>query len=108
MNHMQPETIVKKMFTALKDSLGEEYDRAETQVNSILKTKEARLKNLSEKRLHGEISGQEFQSYIEDEKDMLIIELNTLQVIGKASAQRAVNAALGVFNDAINKALKAL
>ncbi|MFO7879773.1 MAG: hypothetical protein ACQES0_10220 [Bacteroidota bacterium] len=105
---MQPETIVKKMFDALIDSLGEEYERAEHDVNNILKTKEARLKNLSEKRLNGSISEQELHSYLEDEKDMLTMELNTLHVIGKASAQRAVNAALDVFNDGIDKALKAL
>ncbi len=105
---MNTDNIISEMFSALKLQLGDEYNRAEKQIDTILKMREERLKKLTQKRLDGAISTEDFQSYLEDEKDALTAELNTIQVIGKAAAQRAVNAALNVLNTAIDKTLGAL
>jgi hypothetical protein len=105
---MNADNIISEMFSALKLQLGDEYKRAEKQIDTILKMREERLKKLTQKRLDGAISTEDFQSYLEDEKDALTAELNTIQVIGKAAAQRAVNAALDVLNTAIDKTLGAL
>ncbi|MEA3449033.1 MAG: hypothetical protein U9Q98_11410 [Bacteroidota bacterium] len=105
---MNSDNILKEMFSALKLQLGDEYKRAQKQIDIILEMREQRLKKLVDKRISGEISAADFSSYLEDENDALVAEFNTATVIGKAAAQRAVNAALNVLNNAIDKALGAL
>lgn len=105
---MNADNIISEMISALKLQLGDEYKRAEKQIDTILKMREDRLKKLTQTRLDGDISTEDFQSYLEDEKDALIAEFNTIEVIGKAAAQRAVNAAIDVLNKAIDKTLGAL
>lgn len=105
---MHTDNIIKEMFSALKLQLGDEYKRAQKQIDTILAMREQRLKKLLDKRISGEISTEDFSSYIEDENDALVAEFNTAAVIGKAAAQRAVNAAMDVLNNAIDKALGAI
>ncbi len=105
---MNTDKIISKMFSALKLQLGDEYKRAEKQIDTILAMREKRLKKVVQMRLNGEISPEDFQSYLKDENDALTAEFNTVAVIGKAAAQRAVNAALDVLNNTIDKALGAL
>lgn len=56
-------------------------------------------------RLSGQLTDEELQSEIEDEKDTVQAQLLALKVLNKATAQKAANAALNVLYNAVIAAL---
>jgi hypothetical protein len=105
---MNAQDVLNDVFDALKNQLKDEYSRAKGQIDALMETQKNRLNDLVEKRMNEQISQEDFESYLEDEKRMMVAEYNTVSVIGKAAAERAANAALDVLNKTIDKALKAL
>jgi hypothetical protein len=63
------------------------------------------LSELVTARAMGDIDDEEFESEIEREKQLLEVELLTLQIIAKASVQKAINAAMDVLKDSIRLAI---
>lgn len=56
-------------------------------------------------RLSGQLTDEELQSELEDEKDTVQAQLLALKVLNKATAQKAANAALDVLYKAVIAAL---
>ena len=90
--------MVIAMNNAVKDDVGDIKEYAKT----VLKNEKDSLKELAEARKEGEISDAEFDRELKREKKVVEAELLTVQIITKAAAQKAVNAAIDVFVNAVN------
>jgi len=67
----------------------------------ILDTERESLRELGDARLRNEIDDAVFNREIEREKKVVEAELLTIKIMTKASSQKAVNAAIDVFVNAV-------
>jgi hypothetical protein len=99
------EAVLGDMLDAVKGSVDADWDDVKGYAKQVFENQKEALKVLAEQRLRGELSDEELESELEDEKDTLEAELKAIQVMTKAMAQRAANAAVDVFFNAIRAAL---
>ena len=95
------EDMANAMANTVKDGIGDIGDSAK----NILDSEKEALKELGEARLRGEIDDAAFEREIEREKKVVEAELLTVQIMTKAMAQKAVNAAIDIFVGAVKAAL---
>ncbi|MEP6595032.1 MAG: hypothetical protein ABJA71_03755 [Ginsengibacter sp.] len=98
--------VFAQMIGAIKGEIKEDWPMAKETANSFLQTRKLRLELLISLRLSNQINEQFFEDRLADEKDILESELHAIAIIGKVAAQNAANAAIGVLQKAIDKALK--
>lgn len=96
------EEMAEAVNKAVEDDLGDisEYG------TRILENEKESLQSLAQARLSGQIDDQVFLKEIEREKKVVRAELLTIEIMSKACAQKALNAAFRVFQDAVQTALK--
>ena len=99
------EAVLGDMLAAMKDSIEADWDDVKGYAKQILENEKEALAALAELRLRGEITEQELKSELDDEKDTVEAELKAVQVMTKAMAQRAANAAMDVLFAAIKMAI---
>ena len=99
------ETVLGDMLTAVKDSVDADWDDVKSYAKQVLENEKETLAELAEQRLRGKITEEELKSEFDDEKDTIEAELKAIQVMTKAMAQRAANAAMDVLSKAIKAAL---
>jgi hypothetical protein len=92
---------LEKMLDAVKSVAKEDWPKIEGYAKTILQNERVALANLAELRVKGELTEEEFKSELQDEKDTVEAELLAAQVLGKAAVQKAANAAIKVFTDAV-------
>ena len=63
------------------------------------------LELIGQERLAGRWSEEKFDDELEREKKVMEAELLTIQIMTKAAAQKAINAAIEVFVNAVKAAL---
>lgn len=97
--------VLKDMTTAVIGCVDEGGNAIKTEVNSILTAEKQALMDIAEARLRGEIDDDVVKREITREKKVVEAELLTIVVMTKATAQRAVNAALDVFFAALRNAI---
>lgn len=101
---MDIEKVLKDMAmaanNAVKDDIGEIQDYA----RQIVENEKQSLKNLGEARIRGDIDDDTFEHEMERQKKVVKAEFLAVQIMTKAAAQKAVNAAMETFK----KAVKAL
>ena len=97
--------VLGDMLSAMKDSVDADWDDIKGYAKQVLENEKEALADLAEQRIRGEITEEELQSELEDEKDTVEAEMKAIQVITKAMAQRAANAAIDVLFKAIKAAL---
>ena len=93
------------MLSAVKDSVEDDWDEIEGFAKTVLENEKEMLADLAEQRLRGEITEDELESELDDEKDTVEAEMQAIQVMTKAMAQKAANAAMDVMINAIKAAL---
>jgi hypothetical protein len=98
-------TVLADMSSAVKDIVSENWDETKSVANRFLQNRKERLALLSKLRIEGNLSEEKFRSRLEDEKLILEAELNALEVISKAIAQNAANAAINALEKAVFKAI---
>ncbi|MEE4284719.1 MAG: hypothetical protein V2I31_01180 [Mariniphaga sp.] len=98
-------TVLADMSSAVKDTVSENWDETKSVANRFLQNRKERLALLSKLRIEGDLSEEKFKSRLEDEKLILEAELNALEVISKAIAQNAANAAINALEKAVFKAI---
>jgi len=86
---------------AVNDGSGDIKDT----VVQLLKSERETLKDLGDALLRNEIDDAVFHQEIEREKKVIEAELLTVQLMTKALAERAVNAAIDVFVKAVKLAV---
>lgn len=99
---------LEDMLKAIKVVLGDRWEASQDTVNTMLKQNKERLVMLSDLLISGELTEKRFQSRLEDEKNMIIAQMAAVEIIGKATAQQAINAAIDVFQKAVLTAFKAI
>jgi hypothetical protein len=98
------EQVLKDMTGAITDAVKAGTGDISAAVQQILDTEKASLQELGEARLKGEIDDTVFDREIEREKKVVEAELLTIEIMTKALAQKAVNAAIDVFVKAVKAA----
>jgi chaperonin GroEL (HSP60 family) len=100
-------TVIDDMLTAIKGSVNKDWKEVKTASEQFLTRDKKRLEMIATLRITGELTLEDFESRLEDQKKIIEAELNALAVIGKALAQNAANAAIEVLEKAVMGAIKA-
>jgi hypothetical protein len=98
--------IINKMLDAMRGVAANDWPKIEGYAKSIVEKERDVLKNLAQLRIEDKLTQEEFESELRDEKDTVEAELLAVQVLGKAAVQKAANAAIKVFSDAVQALLK--
>ena len=92
------DTVKRDMTRAIKGAV-------EDDVGDIGEYADIIVENLKQSLVAGDISEDEFNSELEREKRVVEAELMTVQLMTRAAAQDAVNAAIDEFVEAVEAAL---
>jgi len=98
--------VLKDMTQAIVDSVKEEAGDIKDYAKEILDNEIDTLKDLGEARINKVIDKKVFDREIEREKMVVEAELLTIQIMTKAMAEKATNAAIEVFVNAVKTAIK--
>lgn len=93
------------MLEAVRKVVGDSWDDVGEYATQVFTDHAETLEELARMRLRNEITHAELKSELEDEKTTLEAELRAMQVLGKAVAQKAANAAIRAFIKAVKSAL---
>lgn len=99
------DAVLGDMLSAVKDSVGSDWNDIEGYAKQVLENEKDMLAELAEQRLRGEITEDELKSELDDERDTVQAEMQAIQVMTTAMAQRAANAAMDILFNAIKAAL---
>jgi hypothetical protein len=97
--------VLKDMTNAVTDTVKEGAGDIKSSVQDILEAEKHSLKELGEARLKNEIDDTVFKRELEREKKVVMAELLTIEIMTKATAQKAINAALDIFVKAVKAAI---
>ena len=97
--------VIAKMGLEIKNAAAEQWKELQAVTTQFLQNRKARLELLAHLRISGDITQERFLSRLEDEKLFAEAEFNSIEVISKATAQKAANAAIQVLEDAVQTAL---
>jgi hypothetical protein len=97
--------ILKEMADAAGGVLSTEGAKAKGCVKKALEQEKEALEAIASARIAGEITAEDMETHVADEKDALRAALLACRVKGKMAAQKAANAAIKVFTDAVKAAL---
>jgi hypothetical protein len=98
-------SVAGEMVDAIKKNASDESGKISGYARTIVEKEKVILEELAQARLANDISEQEFKDEMEREKKVLQAELLTFEIMSKAMAQKAVNAAVNVFINAIKLAI---
>lgn len=98
-------TILNDMAEAVQKTAAGEAGKINGYAERIMANEKTALEELAQARRFEEISDEEFLDEVEREKQVVQAELLTLQIMSKAMAQKAVNAAMDIFVNAVKLAL---
>ena len=99
------DTTLEDMVAAVKAIVDKDRHKISGYAKQIFDDEKKTLNQIALLRLSGQITDEELQSEIEDEKDTVQAQLLALKVLNKATAQKATNAALNVLYKAVIAAL---
>jgi DNA-binding transcriptional regulator GbsR (MarR family) len=96
---------LKNMIAAANDVFAAESPKIKDCVERALKDQEKALVDIAAARVTGDLTDDDMQSELEDERKTLEAALLACEVKTKAAAQQAANAAFKVLEKAIKAAL---
>jgi hypothetical protein len=97
--------VLADMTSAMKGTVGDNWEEVKSVADQFLERSKERLELLAQLRITGDLTQEKFESRLLDEKLIAEAELNALQVISKAAAQKAAVAAMDVVSNAVQKAI---
>ena len=97
--------VLKDMAGAITGTVQQGAGDIQSYLKEILDKEKESLKELAEARLRNEITDEELKQELEREKKVVEAQLLTIEIMTKALAQKAVNAAMDVFIKAIKAAV---
>ncbi len=97
--------VLKDMGAAMKETLQKDLGDIEDFGQDILDEEKESLELMGKERVAGRWSKEKFDKELAREKKVIQVELLTIEIMTKAAAQRAVNAAIDVFVKAVKAAL---
>ena len=102
------EVTFKSMVSAAQTELKKDTAEIRNQMKQILEDEKDRLKLIASIKLDPTATDAEFDTALENEKNVLENAALALEIQLLATAQQAINAAINVLNAALNKAIQAL
>ncbi len=99
------EKTLKEMLSAAKTVVADEWPAVKKDMKKVLNDEKEALKGIAEARTRGEITDDEFNEQMEDEKEALEAGLSMVKASRKATLQRAINAASNAFMNAVRAAI---
>ena len=102
------EAVLRDMASTAGDVLAGEGPKVNNCIKAAIEEEKDALEAIAKARLDDEIDDADMKSQITDEKEALRAALLACEVKGKMAVQKAANAAIKVFSDAVNVALKAV
>jgi len=97
--------VIGDMLAAMKESVDTDWDDVQGYAKQVIENERETLLELADQRLAGLLTDEELKSELEDEKATVAAQLKAVQVMSKAMAQRAANAAMDVLFNAVRAAL---
>lgn len=97
--------VLTDMLTAIKGSVKKDRGKVKGITEQFFKNQKERLEQLAAYRINGEITQEDFESRLEQNKFIIEAELNAINITAKAMVQNATNAAIDVFNNAVKGAI---
>ena len=97
--------VLAQMLGSIKTITKDNWNNVKDTANTYFQDKKARLELLASLRLQKEISQEFFLKRVADEEKILESELHSIAIITKAIAQKAANAAIDIFQNAVMKVL---
>ena len=95
--------LYKEMLNAALNVVGDEAQQMSGPLQQALEAQKASIEALAQAKLNGEINEDEFAAELEREKAILEVELITLEIIAKATVQKAINAAMSCLTSALSR-----
>ena len=95
------DTVVTDMLSAMKEVFSGGWKKVEPVVRQFVRNRKKRLEMLAEFYLNGEITQQELEQRLKEERTVFGAELEALKVASKALTQKAANRAIDVLSNAI-------
>ena len=102
------EETFKSMINAAQTELLEDTEQIRSQLKQILEDEKDRLKLIADIKLDPTATDAEFDVAVENEKKVLENAALALEIQVRATAQKAINAAITALNTALNKAIQAI
>lgn len=99
------EDVLEQMAEAINNEVKNGVGDIKVYAKEIMEKEKESLRELGTARVTNQISDEVFNREIEREKKVVEAELLTMQIMTKALAQRAVNAALKIFVNAVRAAI---
>jgi len=97
--------MLSAMLDEVKEVIGDKWPEVRDYAESELKKLGENLLLIEKLRAAGEMSEEEARLYLDMQKLAMRNVLISIEGIGIITAERAINAALGVVRDSVNKAL---
>ncbi|MDY6978281.1 MAG: hypothetical protein SV201_00255 [Pseudomonadota bacterium] len=98
---MDIEAILKQMVAAANDAVEGDVGEITDYAKQIVEQQKQSLEELAKARISGEIDDDVFEQEVEREKQVVKAQLLAVQIMTEAAAQKAVNAAIDTFKNAV-------
>lgn len=108
MGTFNTDAVITDMLAAVQSTVSKHWKEVKSSMQQFLNSRKSRFELLAELRISGELSQEHFESRLEDEKLIAEAEMQALEVISKAMAQKAANAAIDIFQKAVGTAIKGI
>jgi hypothetical protein len=95
----------KAMAGAAQTSFGEDWPAAKDAMERVLRDERQALYDIAEARINGDITDEDVESQLADEKLAFEAGLAMVQVRTKKTIENAINAAMNVLKTAIETAI---
>lgn len=102
------EKTVQKMATEILHMVSDVDDQNQALINNLLAQQQESLDQLALARIEQQISQDTFDQELAREMRVVEVQLLSQQILAKAHAQTAVNKAIGIYNQAVEKVMDAL
>lgn len=99
------EGTMTAMLDAAAAELAEQSDEVQAAISQVVEDEREALRMIAEARLADEISEEEMESELEDEKLVMDAAAAMIRAVTKSAAQKAINAAVDTLRDAVAAAL---
>jgi uncharacterized linocin/CFP29 family protein len=96
------------LANVIKGSLESDWPEVKAYAEQIIEGEKQLLKDLSELRLKGHLTDEQFFSELEDQKELVKNKLLAMSAMSTAAAQKAANAAVKFLGDTVLGAVKSI
>jgi hypothetical protein len=91
--------LLQEMLTAMQSTMKKGWKKLEPTAKHFLENRKENIQELTSLWLGGELTKEEYESRLEDEKLIWEAQLNAISAISKSTLQHSINAAIDVLRN---------